>query len=330
MPEKHETAPDAATKQAPESVSKPVNMAPPPKPGRAEAAVQPTNLTLSKADVKSLESHSKVKHEVIEPAQHGRPVKLHVKVKSSSNTEARLESVGTQATSSDKRKQSLEIWGSSTPEEKMHKRESLQLGSEGVKYGPNGCVSVHKNPENHCIMSTSCAGSEMVNYEYGLVCVDKVGSPVKHLFGKDSFDPVESFDTLIQCNECLGLEDVPGGVALAGEVSVLAKAISGLKAAVTNISMKVWRLDAEVLRTTTPSSPAPALPTAAPIKFLHKSSAHHMHSKAKKHMRHVVESNRQAKKKKHLRHSHFRHHAYNVTRHAAVSEEDRDDADGID
>jgi len=340
----------AATEPVAKLIAKPVQMVQPPKLARADAGARPPKLTLAKPDAKTTEPHSKVTRGVIKHVKPVKPVKLHVKVKHSSNTQVWQESAGTKAIPPGKDRASFKIWGSSTPEEKMQKRKSLRSSPEIVRYGPNACVSVYKSPENHCIMSTSCGGSNMLNYEYGLVCVDGVGLPVKHLFGKDSFDSEESFDTLIRCNECLGLEDVPGGVALAGEVSILSQAISGLTAAVTNISMNVQRLNAEVFRATTASSPAPAaaLPTAAaaPTKLLHKSSAHHRHSKTKKrlrhveqpdrhsktkkHLRHVEQSGTHSKKKKHLRQSNFRHHAYHVSRHAAESDDDLDDADGVD
>merc|ERR1719460_1678357 len=98
--------------------------------------------------------------------------------------------------------------------------------SEVVKYGPASCVSVWRSEAGHCIMSTKCNKEDIANYEFGLVCVDKAGSPVKHLFGKDSFDPKETFDTLIKCDKCLGLEDIPDTVALAGEVASMAKEVN--------------------------------------------------------------------------------------------------------
>jgi len=66
---------------------------------------------------------------------------------------------------------------------------------EAARYGPDGCVSTWKSPENHCIMQTKCKDVDISKYEFGLVCVDKVGSPVRHLFGKDSFDEEETFES---------------------------------------------------------------------------------------------------------------------------------------
>jgi len=152
---------------------------------------------------------------------------------------------------------------------------------DAVKYGPNGCVSTWRSDAGHCMMATDCKGSNISNYEFGLVCVDKSGSPVKHLFGKDSFDAEESFDTLIKCKQCLGLEDVPDQVALAGEVASMAKDITNLKDVLKNISVNVQMLNAKVFPTP-PAAPAPApapAPAEAPKKalLLHRAVKHHKH-----------------------------------------------------
>ena len=35
-------------------------------------------------------------------------------------------------------------------------------------------------------------------YNFGLTCVDSEGSTTRHLFGVNSFDPEETFDTLVR------------------------------------------------------------------------------------------------------------------------------------
>merc|ERR1719247_1987743 len=111
----------------------------------------------------------------------------------------------------------------------------VSTGPEVTRYGPNGCVSTWKSAEGHCIMGTDCKGDDISKYEFGLVCVDKTGAPVRHLFGKDSFDEQETFDTLIKCDKCLGLEDIPDAVALNGEVVTMSKDIANLKDVMKNI-----------------------------------------------------------------------------------------------
>lgn len=328
---------------APIEPTKPV--AQPPKYASAKSGVEPVKLTVSvqhasppqkpkaRADATSdVKLTAGVKHGSTpqKPKAHAdatsdlKSVELTASAKHGSNTQEHQESKDTQAVPAGKANTSFKIWGASSDEERTKKRKKLVAIPEIVRFGPSGCVSVYKSEESHCIMSTDCKGSDTSNYEYGLVCVDKVGSPVKHLFGQDSFDPVETFDTLIKCNECLGLEDVPDGVALAGEVATLAKTISGLKAAVTNISVNLQMLNKEVFKPTVmpaaapAPAPAPALAAAAskPTSLLHHSGTHHKHSKKNK--------------KKHLRHSHFRHRHYPVSRHTEERNEDAADDDGWD
>jgi len=120
------------------------------------------------------------------------------------------------------------------------------FGTVPVHYGPKGCVSTHRSKEGHCIIQTKCAESDIMNYSFGLVCVDKMGAPVRHLFGRDSFDPEETFDTLIACDQCLGLEDVPDRVALNSQVLSLSQEIRGLADMMRDVSGAVQKLNAEV------------------------------------------------------------------------------------
>lgn len=283
---------------------------------RAEARSQVKAMKLA-ASVKHGSDTQKRKAPTDSPAAPAaKPVKLFGRAKHGSHAQELHDSNDnhTVPVSATKAQTALKIWGASTSEERSKKKDKkLDATTDIVRFGPNGCVSVYKSEESHCIMSTECEGSDTSNYEYGLVCVDKVGSPVKHLFGKDSFDPVESFDTLIKCNQCLGLEDVPDQVALAGEVATLAKSIAGINTAITNISVNLQMLNKAVFKPTlmpaaapapaAVAAPAPALATASSktTSLLHHSGSHQKHSK---------------KKRKHLRHSHFRHRLYPVSRHA--------------
>jgi len=183
---------------------------------------------------------------------------------------------------------------------------------EVVRYGPDGCVSTWKSEEDHCIIKTDCGKSDISKYEFGLVCVDKVGSPVRHLFGKDSFDKEETFDTLIKCDKCLGLEDIPDGVALNGEVMTMSKEIANLQAVMKNISINVQMLNKEVFKGRSAAAPSPAAAAveapapakAEPVKLLHHS----------------------AEVSRNLRHSHRRHH--HERRDDDYDDDDRDDERG--
>lgn len=170
---------------------------------------------------------------------------------------------------------------------------------EVVKYGPNGCVSTWKSSENHCIIRTNCKDVEDISkYQFGLVCVDKVGSPVRHLFGTDSFDKEETFDTLIKCDKCLGLEDIPDAVALNGEVVSLSKDIANLKDVMKNISINVQMLNAEVFKVA-PAAPAPAPAVASPAPAV---ALVHQKQRSQK----VIAQDAQ-QQNRNLRHSHRRH-----------------------
>lgn len=169
---------------------------------------------------------------------------------------------------------------------------------EVVKYGPDGCVSVHRGKAGHCIMETDCEKKDLSDYEFGLVCVDKVGSPVKHMFGKGSFDSKESFDTLITCEECLGLEEIPDSITLAGEVAIMGKDIANLKAVMQNISTNVQMLNQEVFKPAGGPAPAPApmaaSPAAAKKGFIQEAATGMLN-----HKRHL---------RRHHHHHHHHHH----------------------
>jgi len=137
---------------------------------------------------------------------------------------------------------------------------------EVVKYGPDSCVSTYRSPEGHCVVATKCAEADISDYEFGLVCVDKVGRPVRHLFGKNSFDPEEVFDTVIPCDQCLGLEDIPDSLMLNNEVIGLSKEIKDLKGMMGNITGSVARLNSEVFAPAPAAAPAPAPVAAGPAQ----------------------------------------------------------------
>jgi len=77
-------------------------------------------------------------------------------------------------------------------------------------YGPGGCIAAYRSGEGTCIVQTRCTSQSqaglMKEYNYGLTCVDNTGDSTRHLFGKNSFDAEETFDTLVECKLCLGLD----------------------------------------------------------------------------------------------------------------------------
>lgn len=161
-----------------------------------------------------------------------------------------------------------------------------------VYYGPNDCVSTYKSEEGHCIMETACTKEDVDGYEFGLVCVSKEGVPVRHLFGTDSFDPVETFDTLITCEQCLGLTNIPRELMQNGQIHVLSTKVHTLEAKVANLTDKMDQLLPAAPSSAPSPSPAPASSiTAQPMQLTldHRrtlrGSHRHMHQHVLRHRR---------------------------------------------
>jgi len=116
-------------------------------------------------------------------------------------------------------------------------------------YGPDNCVSTYLGDKGTCIMETKCKGESIKDHELGLTCVEKDGKSARHLFGKNAFNPEETFDTLIDCEICLGLDvaklDKPMSiketiVSLKTEVDELKKSMEGVTADVKKLNEKVF------------------------------------------------------------------------------------------
>merc|ERR1719324_1363478 len=103
-------------------------------------------------------------------------------------------------------------------------------------YGPGGCVAVYTK-DGTCWMQTRCQGQNISDYDFGMNCADSDGQITKHMFGKNSFDPEETFDTLVSCEQCLALDQEPAkGVSdLAITVLSLEKELDAIKADVKSI-----------------------------------------------------------------------------------------------
>merc|ERR1719333_623356 len=104
--------------------------------------------------------------------------------------------------------------------------------SHAAFYGPGGCVATFRSPDGTCVMQTRCAEQKTDEYEYGLTCVDDKGVSTRHLFGAGSFNAVETFDTLIKCDLCLGVDTAkatPEVKELADDVFALQNEMKVLK-----------------------------------------------------------------------------------------------------
>lgn len=89
----------------------------------------------------------------------------------------------------------------------LENRQAETAGFTVSKYGPKSCVSTWRNQQGHCVMQTACQDVDISSYEFGLICVDGKGKKTRHTFGRGSFDVSETFDTLAECSQCLGLDD---------------------------------------------------------------------------------------------------------------------------
>jgi len=157
--------------------------------------------------------------------------------------------------------------------------------SHAAFYGPGGCVATFRSPDGTCVMQTRCAEQKTDDYEYGLTCVDDKGVSTRHLFGAGSFNAVETFDTLIKCDLCLGVDTgkaTPEVKELADDVFALQNEMKVLKDDVDLIKDKLEgettaapaeeEASTEEEETTAAPEEAEEETTAAPSGFLHKES----------------------------------------------------------
>jgi hypothetical protein len=172
-----------------------------------------------------------------EPKKHGAGLMvMHVKNRTGSSTKVLTQ-----------------FWPGTVP-------SGMPDSTPGVEYyGPKDCVSTYRSTEGHCIIQTRCKDVDTAKHEFGVICVDKDKSPVRHYFGKNSFDPEETFDTLIKCEQCLGLDEIPADISLNGNLAHMSNEIKAIAKDMKKIGATVKKLNAKVF----PPSPAPA-PGPAP------------------------------------------------------------------
>jgi hypothetical protein len=125
-------------------------------------------------------------------------------------------------------------------------------------YGPGGCVATYRSTTGTCMMQTRCTGKDTSDYNFGLTCVENDESSTRHLFGVNSFDSEETFDTLVECKLCLGLD---------GE-AVVAKNLTDLEASVATLQgdMKGVQADVKAILEELKLDKTTAAPTEAPTE----------------------------------------------------------------
>jgi len=134
--------------------------------------------------------------------------------------------------------------------------------SDAAFYGPGGCVATYRSGAGTCVIQTRCTGKDTTEYNFGLTCVDAEGSTTRHLFGVNSFDPEETFDTLVECKLCLGLD----GDDAAKNVTALTKSVQELQGEMKEIQADVATIMKELdLKTTAPTE-SPAAEDEAPAE----------------------------------------------------------------
>lgn len=111
--------------------------------------------------------------------------------------------------------------------------------ADRVSYGPGKCISTYKSTGGTCIVETDCTQEQVAEYEFGMVCAEPDGTLTKHVFGKNSFTNKEAFDTLIECKQCLGLDEVAEDGDIAKQVAGLKEEVSSLKTDLEGIKTDV-------------------------------------------------------------------------------------------
>lgn len=159
-----------------------------------------------------------------------------------------------------------------------------------VSFGPGNCVSTWKNTASRCMIKTDCKDVDISKYNFQLICVDSGGAKTRHVFGRDSFESVETFDTLLVCNRCeADPSDIINGVnpariaktsanlkGLIGEVEDLKDEMFNASAAVRLLQQKVFQTndgimagydvsDLPVAESTQPPIANVALPTPVEV-----------------------------------------------------------------
>lgn len=152
------------------------------------------------------------------------------------------------------------------------------------------------------MIKTECEEKDIETYNFKFICVDESGEHVRHVFGQGSFDPEETFDTLVTCSSCtadaddlLVLKDEKGNKNTKTEsgptstnalLRQIVADVGELKAEMANASQNVERLNAAVFKESTvpppaqaatpapqEATPAPQEATPAPSSLVHRGAS---------------------------------------------------------
>jgi hypothetical protein len=128
-------------------------------------------------------------------------------------------------------------------------RPAAQTAAPEVeRFGPRSCIATWRNPAGHCVLQTKCDHIDLSKVDVGMTCVNADGAETRHTFGKDSFDPDEEFDTMVECNKCTALRQDKTNKALTEKLQLLSQGIKDLEKSMESINANVERLNAKVFR----------------------------------------------------------------------------------
>merc|ERR1719310_245019 len=88
-----------------------------------------------------------------------------------------------------------------------------RTGIGGDNFGPGNCVSLTRSAKGTCVINTHCGSANLSQVEFAFVCYNP-GTSVPHAlhsFGMGGFDPIETFDSSVQCARCSTVQSALSG-----------------------------------------------------------------------------------------------------------------------
>jgi hypothetical protein len=142
----------------------------------------------------------------------------------------------------------------------LHRQEPATETYNKVSFGPSNCIETWLVPDKeqstdgeggYCYVSTQCENVQtevFKKYPIGVIASNKDGVPVRHLFGKNSFNAAEEFNTLIRATGCYGLDETAEAVTMENEIKALSKVIYGVKQEVDTLQTQVGTAQSLLLK----------------------------------------------------------------------------------
>lgn len=129
---------------------------------------------------------------------------------------------------------------------------------EVTHFGPKACISTFLAPTGTCLIRTRCKNVDLSGFNIGVTCLDTSGGYTRYLFGKEVFQPLETFDTQLQCYKCLGVGAESSMFAAHSALpKQLMEDVGSLKSDVENLAEQVRLLaDSTPMRSNLPPAPS--------------------------------------------------------------------------